>query len=259
MPVKKIRDICFEKNDHSKIALFCIAWSWEKQRSKLYISQFLSSPLSWDNLTGIFPCHKLHDVFTEVSEWTHVLLNITLRSMYAQGLEYRYWRQSVQFFPIQTDLGWWKTFFFNLLIFFYYLNSTKCFPEEPLWFKAVITARSSMNWTIFERVNGSRNTLSQCKLNRGFTEIFFLCNGKGDLKGFQNSFKTLFLKVSVTIWYLSIKERVRKKAHARFKTLALVWQTKLSSMSVTIIFSLKTVNDLTESVTHFHRLLMNEV
>ena len=40
---------------------------------------------------------------------------------------------------------------------------------------------------------------------------------------------------------------------------ALVWQKNLSSMSVTIIFSLKTVNDLTESVTHFHRLLMNEV
>ena len=30
-------------------------------------------------------------------------------------------------------------------------------------------------------------------------------------------------------------------------------------LSVTKIFSLKTVNDLTESVTHFHRLLMNEV
>ena len=40
---------------------------------------------------------------------------------------------------------------------------------------------------------------------------------------------------------------------------ALVWQKNLSSMSVTRIFSLKTVNDLTESVTHFHRLLMNKV
>ena len=40
---------------------------------------------------------------------------------------------------------------------------------------------------------------------------------------------------------------------------ALVWQKNLSSMSVTRIFSLKTVSDLTESVTHFHRLLMNEV
>ena len=50
--------------------------------------------------------------------------------------------------------------FFLIINFFYYLNSTKYFPEEPLWFKAVITARSSMNWTIFERVNGSWNTLS---------------------------------------------------------------------------------------------------
>ena len=40
---------------------------------------------------------------------------------------------------------------------------------------------------------------------------------------------------------------------------ALVWQKNLSSMSVIRIFSLKTVNDLTESVTHFHRLLMNKV
>ena len=79
---------------------------------------FCRARWDWDNLTGIFPCHKLHDVFTEVSEWTHVLLNITLRSMYAQGLEYRYWRQSVQFFPIQTDLGWWKTFF---LIYWFFL------------------------------------------------------------------------------------------------------------------------------------------
>ena len=160
MPVKKIRDICFEKNYHSKIVLFCLACSWENSDRNSTFHNFCRARWNWDNLTGIFPCHKLHDVFTEVSEWTHVLLNITLRSMYAQGLEYRYWRQSVQFFPIQTDLGWWKTFFFYLLIFFYYLNSTKCFPEEPLWFKAVITARSSMNWTIFERVNGSWNTLS---------------------------------------------------------------------------------------------------
>ena len=36
-------------------------------------------------------------------------------------------------------------------------------------------------------------------------------------------------------------------------------KTKLSSMSVMGIFSLKTVNDPTESITHFHQLLMNEV
>ena len=109
---EKIRDICFEKNYRSKIVLFCIACSWENSDRNSTFHNFCRARWNWDNLTGIFPCHKLHDVFTEVSEWTHVLLNITLRSMYAQGLEYRYWRQSVQFFPIQTDLGWW-----NLLIF----------------------------------------------------------------------------------------------------------------------------------------------
>ena len=28
-------------------------------------------------------------------------------------------------------------------------------PKEPEWFMAVITTRSSINWTIFERVDGS--------------------------------------------------------------------------------------------------------
>ena len=32
---------------------------------------------------------------------------------------------------------------------------TKCLRKEPELLKAVITARSSPNWTIFERVNGS--------------------------------------------------------------------------------------------------------
>ena len=55
------------------------------------------------------------------------------------------------------------------------------------------------------------------------------------------------------------KQKTKKKAIATTTSTALVWQTNLSSMSVTGIFSLKTVNDLTESITHFHRLLMNEV
>ena len=59
---------------------------------------FCRARWDWDNLTnGIFPGHKLQGVFTDVGEWIHVLLNITHRSMFAQGLEYRYWRQSVQF------------------------------------------------------------------------------------------------------------------------------------------------------------------
>ena len=55
------------------------------------------------------------------------------------------------------------------------------------------------------------------------------------------------------------KQKTKKKAIATTTSTALVWQTNLSSMSVTGIFSLKTVNDLRESITHFHRLLMNEV
>ena len=55
------------------------------------------------------------------------------------------------------------------------------------------------------------------------------------------------------------KQKKNKKTIATTTSTALVWQTNLSSMSVTGIFSLKTVNDLTESITHFHRLLMNEV
>ena len=52
---------------------------------------------------------------------------------------------------------------------------------------------------------------------------------------------------------------VLKKKTTTTTSKALVWQTNLSSMSVTGIFSLKTVNDLTESITDFLRLLMNEV
>ena len=131
----------------------------------------------WDNLTnGIFPCHKLQGVFTDVGEWIHVLLNITHRSMFAQGLEYRYWRQSAQFTMTER-------------------------------------VRNKSTWTIKKKNN---NKTKQ-------------------------------------------KQKTKKKAIATTTSTALVWQTNLSSMSVTGIFSLKTVNDLTESITHFHRLLMNEV
>ena len=46
---------------------------------------------------------------------------------------------------------------------------------------------------------------------RYFTETFSLRIDKVDLKGLQTNFETLFLQVSVTIWHLSIRERVRKK------------------------------------------------
>ena len=40
---------------------------------------------------------------------------------------------------------------------------------------------------------------------------FHLRIDKDDIKGLQTNFETLFLQVSVTIWHLSIRERVRKK------------------------------------------------
>ena len=39
--------------------------------------------------------------------------------------------------------------------YFFFLNSTEFFPKEAKWFRAVITGRSSINWTIFERGNGT--------------------------------------------------------------------------------------------------------
>ena len=35
------------------------------------------------------------------------------------------------------------------ITYFFFLNLTKFFPKEPEWFKAVNTARSSIQWTIF--------------------------------------------------------------------------------------------------------------
>ena len=70
----------------------------DRNCSQFYTKIFCRARWDWDNLTnGIFPCHKLQGVFTDVGEWIHVLLNIPHRSMFAQGLEYRYWRQSAQF------------------------------------------------------------------------------------------------------------------------------------------------------------------
>ena len=151
-------------------SLFCIACSWKNSDGNCTFHNFCRARWDWDNLTnGIFPCHKLQGVFTDVGEWIHVLLNITHRSMFAQGLEYRYWRQSAQF------------------------------------------------------------TMTECVRNKS------ACTLKTN------------------------KQKNKQKTIATTTSTALVWQTNLSSMSVTGIFSLKTVNDLTESITHFHQLLMNEV
>ena len=40
-------------------------------------------------------------------------------------------------------------------IFTFPLNLTKFFAKEPKRFRGVITARSSINWTIFDEVNSS--------------------------------------------------------------------------------------------------------
>ena len=45
----------------------------------------------------------------------------------------------------------------NYIFIIFFLNLSKFFPKEPKWFRALITARSFINWTIFERVNGSLN------------------------------------------------------------------------------------------------------
>ena len=137
----------------------------DRNCTQFYTKIFCRARWDWDNLTnGIFPCHKLQGVFTDVGEWIHVLLNIPHPSMFAQGLEYRYWRQSAQF-------------------------------------------------TMTERVGNK----SACTL-----------------------------------------KKTNKQTIATTTSTALVWQTNLSSMSVTKLFSLKTVNDLTESITHFHRLSIDD-
>ena len=62
----------------------------------------------------------------------------------------------------------------------------------------------------------------------------------------RNSWRKKYL----SIWHLSIRERVRKeKAQEHLKTTELVWQG-LSHMPM---FSSKTFNNLTESIIHSHR------
>ena len=97
-----MRDICRKKKKITlKLSFFAspaVGKNSDRNCTQFYTKIFCRARWDWDNLTnGIFPCHKLQGVFTDVGEWIHVLLNITHRSMFAQGLEYRYWRQSAQF------------------------------------------------------------------------------------------------------------------------------------------------------------------
>ena len=136
-------------------SLFCIACSWKNSDGNCTFHNFCRARWDWDNLTnGIFPCHKLQGVLTDVGEWIHVLLNITHRSMFAQGLEYRYWRQSAQFTMTER-------------------------------------VRNKSTWTLKKKTNKNK------------------------------------------------KKKQKKKAIATTTSTALVWQTNLSSMSVTKIFFFK--------------------
>ena len=83
--------------------------------------------------------------------WTRNTKNIYIYVLFA-GWEVRMVknisRPRSQFFTIRTDPKPVN----NMFIF---LNLTKFFPIEPEWLRAVNTARSFINWKIFERVNGS--------------------------------------------------------------------------------------------------------
>ena len=76
---------------------------------------------------------------------------VNLRTLIVHGSEYcnKYTLFASRKVRLLTNRGWWRKFLF------FFQNLAKRFPKEPEWFRAVITARSSINWTIFERVNGS--------------------------------------------------------------------------------------------------------
>ena len=101
MPMEKSGTYVKKKIITIKLSSFAspaVGKNSDRNCTQFYTKIFCRARWDWDNLTeGIFPCHKLQGVFTGVGEWIHVLLNITHRSMFAQGLEYRYWRQSAQF------------------------------------------------------------------------------------------------------------------------------------------------------------------
>ena len=71
------------------------------------------------------------------------------------------------------------------------------------------------------------------------------------------NFETLFLEVSVTIWHLSTRERVRKKTKKKREYNFKKKNGTSSDRAVTTIFPSKTVNDLTEIIIKAHRQLVN--
>ena len=154
----------------------------EEQVSKLCISQ-----LFWDNL---IPRHKLQGVFTEVYEYMHIVLYITHRSAFfvpacvflvRVGDKYvnhrsrgsywvrlcpRFWvpvlKTKCKIFLLRTDRG------LQMNLFFFFFNKT--------WQNVykLIMARSSLSWTILERLNGTR--LMQIK--ERFHRNIFVCDWK---------------------------------------------------------------------------------
>ena len=108
---------------------------------------------------------------------------VPIKKNCARGLEYRprwYSRQIVQFFP-RTDRpklvnNIYIYIYIYIFFFFFFFNLRKFFLKEPEWFKAVTTARSSINWTIFERVKTPLYTFeknNEASLARTHDNVFF--------------------------------------------------------------------------------------
>ena len=114
------------------------------QRSKVQLSQFLVCSIcqSWDSL-GLFNKNARKKYIHVIRQpggpyWEKLCPRSWVPpEVVCQG---RYSRQRTQLFPTRTVLGWWITFLF------FPLNFTESFPNEPEWFRAVITARSSINY-----------------------------------------------------------------------------------------------------------------
>ena len=77
----------------------------------------------------------------------------------------RYSRQRAQFFQTGTDFGWWITFLFSPK-----LNGI--ISERNEWFKAIITARSSINQTVSEWVNDKVKCLNSVLSNKIKIDFF---------------------------------------------------------------------------------------
>ena len=67
-----------------EFSIFCmIACSRKNSDHNCIFHNFRQARCGLDNLAnGIFPCHKLQGVFTEVSEYMHVFFNIKHRSIF---------------------------------------------------------------------------------------------------------------------------------------------------------------------------------